>query len=90
MSPLERLFRLEIAFHFRLRMQALGTADAGSLHTSYALQSGYEPLIHTLGSVTAQDIDRLQARLTLAADPRDLLAARESLKRLLGISQLDA
>ena len=45
MTPLERLFLLEVEFHRRLRTQAPGTADASSLHTSYALQSGYEPLI---------------------------------------------
>jgi hypothetical protein len=31
-----------------LRTQAPGTAEASSLHTSYALQSGYEPLIGQL------------------------------------------
>jgi hypothetical protein len=39
-SPLETLFRLEIEFHRRLRTTAPGTAEASSLHTSYALQSG--------------------------------------------------
>ena len=89
MPPLEKLYRLEIEFHRRLRTQAPGTADARALHTSYALQSGYEPLLRALGPVTARDIDRLRERLTLAADTRDLLAARDSLKHLLGISQLD-
>ena len=89
MSPLERLFRLEIAFHRRLRTQVLGTADASSPHTSYALQFGYEPLMRVVGPVTAHDIDRLRNHLTPAADPRDLLAAWDSLRQLLGISQLD-
>jgi hypothetical protein len=89
MPPLEKLFRLEIAFHRRLRTQAPGTVDASSLHTSYALQSGYEPLIRAAGRVTAQDINQLQARLALAGDARDLLAARDSLKQLLGIPQLE-
>ncbi len=40
MSPLERLFRLEIEFHRRLRTEAAGSGDASSLHTSYALQMG--------------------------------------------------
>ena len=52
MSPLETLFRLEIEFHQRLRTQAPGDGDAASLHTSYALQSGYNPLLHSLGPVT--------------------------------------
>jgi hypothetical protein len=89
MAPLEKLYRLEIEFHRRLRTQAPGTADARPLHTSYALQSGYEPLLRALGPVAARDIDRLRDRLTLAADTRDLLAARDSLKQLLGLSQLD-
>ena len=90
MPPLEKLFRLEIEFHRRLRTQAPGTADTRALHTSYALQSGYEPLIRAVGTVIGQDIDQVKNRLTLAADARDLLAARDSLKQLLGISQLDA
>jgi hypothetical protein len=90
MPPLERLFRLEIEFHRRLRMQAPGTEDTRALHTSYALQSGYEPLIRAVGAVTAQDLDRLQARLVPAGDARDILAARDSLKQLLGLPQYDA
>lgn len=39
-SPLEKLFCLELEFYRRLRTQAPGTADAHSLHTSYALQAG--------------------------------------------------
>jgi hypothetical protein len=89
-TPLDTLFRLEIEFHRRLRTQAPRTPDARALHTSYALQSGYEPLIRTVGTTTARDIHRLHDRLTLAGDPRDILAARDSLKQLLGIDSLDA
>lgn len=89
MPPLEKLFRLEIEFHRKLRTQAPGTEDARALHTSYALQSGYEPLIRAVGTVTGRDIEQLHARLALAGDPRDILAARDSLKTLLGLSQLD-
>ena len=56
---------------------------------TYALQSGYEPLIRAAGTVTGRDIERLHTRLLLAADARDLLAARDSLKLLLDLSQLD-
>jgi hypothetical protein len=89
MSPLERLFRLEIEFHRRLRTQAPGTADTRALHTSYALQAGYEPLIRAVGTATAQEIEQLHARLAVAGDARDLLAARDSLKQLLGIPRRD-
>jgi len=84
-APLEKLFRLEIEFHRRLRTEAPGTVDASALHTSYALQSGYEPLLRAAGAGTARDIDRLHDRLALAGDPRDILAARDSLKKLIGL-----
>jgi hypothetical protein len=87
-APLARLFLLEVEYHRRLRTEAPGTADARDLHTSYALQSGYEPLIRAAGAVTAGDIERLHDCLALAGDARDVLAARDSLKQLLGFSQL--
>jgi hypothetical protein len=76
---------LEIEYHRRLRAEALGTADAAALHTSYALQSGYEPLLRSIGRVTTRDIERLAERYTLAGDVRDVLNARDSLARLLGV-----
>ena len=60
-----------------------GTEDAR------ALQSGYEPLIRQVGTATARDIELIRQRHTLAADARDLLAARDSLKQLLRLSQLN-
>ncbi len=84
MTPLKRLFGLEIEFH-RLRTQAPGAGNARALHTSHALQAGYEPMIRSVGGVTAQDIEQLQARLTLAGGPRDVLAACDSLVQLAGI-----
>ncbi len=85
MTPLERLFRLEIEFHRRLRASASDESHAAGLHTSYALQAGYESLIRAAGTVTAADIDLLRQRLTMAGDVRDVLAASDSLKRLMGI-----
>jgi hypothetical protein len=92
MPPLEMLFCLEVEFHRRLRAAAAGAhagIDAGSLHTSYALQSGYEQLIPAVGTVTARQIEQLRERFTLAGDSRDLVAACDSLKELLGIRLLD-
>jgi hypothetical protein len=92
MPPLEMLFRLEIEFHRQLRAAAAGGdagIDAGSLHTSYALQSGYEQLIPAVGTVTVGQIEQLHERFTLGGDTRDLLAARDSLRQLLGIGLLD-
>jgi hypothetical protein len=85
MSHLERLFELEVEFHRRLRSEAPGTVDASALHTSYALQSGYEPLLRRVGRVTPGDLDRLAGRTALAGDPGDVRAARNSLARLLGL-----
>jgi hypothetical protein len=85
MSPLERCFVLEVEFHRRLRAVAADADEAAALHTSYALQSGYESLLRAIGRVTAQDIERLAARSTVAGDARDVLAARDSLTRLLDI-----
>jgi hypothetical protein len=84
MGPLERLLAPEVEFHRRLRAEAPDPGDACALHTSYALQSGYEPLLRQLGRVTAPDIDTVLERFLLAADPRDVLAARDSIERLLG------
>jgi hypothetical protein len=85
MAPLERFFVLEVEFHRRLRTVAADPAEEAALHTSYALQSGYELLFRSLGRVTIQDIERLAARALLAGDARDVLAARDCLTRLLGI-----
>jgi hypothetical protein len=85
MTPLEQLFRFEVEFHRRLRTEAPGTGDARGVHTSYALQSGYENLIRSLGTVTRQDMVALQERLTLAGDTRDVMSARDSVMTLLGI-----
>jgi hypothetical protein len=83
-SPLERVFTLEIEFYRRLRTQVPGISDARSIHTSYALTSGYEHLIRNIGKVTAVEIDRMRERFTLTSDVRDVVAARDSLCRLLG------
>jgi hypothetical protein len=85
MTPLERFFVLEVEFHRKLRTVAADADDRAALHTSYALQSGYELLFRSIGRVTPHDIERLAARSTLAGDARDVLAARDSLTRLLGI-----
>ncbi|MFI5461155.1 MAG: hypothetical protein ACHRXM_37585 [Isosphaerales bacterium] len=86
MAPLEQLFALEVEFHRRLRRaQALGTADAAAIHTSYALQSGYERLLQLIGHATARDIERLAERHNLAGDARDVLTARDSVMKILGI-----
>jgi hypothetical protein len=85
MPPLEQLFRLEIDFHRTLRTQAPGTADAHAVHTSYALEFGYDPLIRSVGHVTGRDLTLMKERMALAGDTRDVLAACNTLKQLFGI-----
>jgi hypothetical protein len=81
-EPLEQLFAMEVEYHRRLRCKARGQ-DAASLHTSYALQSGYEPLLRGVGRVSPRDIERLAGRFILTGDARDVLNARDSLAKLL-------
>ena len=85
MSPLESLFRLEIEFHRCLRSLPTDPLGTAGLHTSYALQAGYEPLLSMLGTVTARDLDQLQTQLSITSNTRDVLAAATSLKQLLGV-----
>jgi hypothetical protein len=85
MAPLERLFALEVEFHCRLRTETPGTAEAAALHTSYALQAGFEPLLRAAGRVTAGDLARVAERHWAAGDARDVLAACDSLARWLGL-----
>ena len=88
MSPPEGPFRLEIEFHRRLRTQAPGTADVRALHTSYALQAGYEALIGAVGTVTPREFERLHARLAQTGDARDILAPETCDRLPRGISGL--
>jgi hypothetical protein len=88
-TPIKFDSSLEVEFHRRLRTQAPGVADSAGLHTSYAPQSVYDPLLCFLGPIISHDVETLRERLTLAGDPRDVLAARDSLKRLLGLPLLE-
>jgi hypothetical protein len=88
MTPLEKLFRLEIEFHRRMRIAAPGLFDASSLHISYALQTGYEQLIPAAHPVTVPQIDQLRDRFLPACDRRDIVAASDTIKQLLGVAPL--
>jgi hypothetical protein len=88
MTPLEQLFRFELEFHRRLRDAAEGQGNAAAVHTSFALQHGYEALMRAAAGTTAHEVDVMKERLTLAGDPRDTLAARDSVKQLLGLPAL--
>jgi hypothetical protein len=84
MSSLETLFRLELEFHRTLRTVTPGQDD-GNLHTSYALQSGYDQLLVAIPVVTDRQLEQLRDRFLLATDYRDVLAAHESVTQLLGL-----
>jgi hypothetical protein len=84
-APLEQLFLFEIEFHRRLRTEANDPPDTGSLHTSYALQAGYEPLLMSLRSVSAADVETVARKHALTGDSRDVLKAKDSVTALLGI-----
>jgi hypothetical protein len=78
MVPLERLFALEVEFQRRAR---LAGGDPGGLHTSYALQHQYEPILREAGRVTASEIKAGAIRMAMAGDQRDVLRARDALMR---------
>jgi hypothetical protein len=87
MSPLEELFRLEVEYHRQMR-EAAEPHAAAAAHTSFALQHGYEGLIRAVGKATSRDVETLRERLALVGDQRDILAARDSVRELLGLSLL--
>ncbi len=89
MSPLERLFVLEVEYQRILRCDAPGTPMSAAPHTSYALQNGYEPLLRVAAQSTIADIDGLTRKHTSAGDARDVLAARDSVMNLLGLESYD-
>jgi hypothetical protein len=85
MSPLERLFALEREYHRLLRCAGPGTTESAAPHTSWALQHGYDPLMRSVGRVTAEDLERLCSRSIASGDARDVQAARDSLRTLFGL-----
>lgn len=52
------------------------------------LREASEPLTDA-GSATGQEVEVLKERLAWAGDTRDVLAARDAVKRLLGLSPLE-
>ena len=88
--PWSDSFCLEVEFHRRLRSEANELPDTGGVHTSYALQAGYEPLLKSVGPVAAADIEALAGKLALAGDARDVLKARDSVMGLLGVRPFEA
>jgi len=88
MSAVETLFRHEVRFFEQVR-QSFRTREALESHTSFALHHGYEELIRAAAGTSGREVERLVVRLTFIGDTRDVLAARDSVKSILGISPLD-
>lgn len=79
---LERLFALEVEFARLLRTTGMPEVD---VHTSYALQYRYDAMLRTLGRTTKADVEHLKDRLLMVGDPRDVMRASDSIKRMLGL-----
>ena len=60
--------------------------EAAGIHTSYALQNNYEPLLHTIGVVAPSELAAATERMTGMGDPRDVQAAYHSLRRLIRVA----
>jgi hypothetical protein len=86
MSPLERLFSLEVEFYRRVRTIAASHEEEAAVHTSFALQNGYDLLLQAAGRVTGTEVEALKVKHLVAKDARDVLAAGDSVKQLLGVS----
>jgi hypothetical protein len=86
MSVLDRLYRLEIEFHRLFRAEGVHAVEAAGIHTSFALQNGYEPLLRTIGIVAPADLAGATERMMGMGDPRDVQAAYHSLRRLIRVA----
>lgn len=86
MSVLDRLFTLEIEFHRLFRAEGVSPLEAASVHTSYALQHGYEPLIRAAGPVDPTDLAQAAERMTAIGDPREVRAACRSLQQFVAFA----
>jgi hypothetical protein len=82
-TVIDRLYSLEIEFHRLSRSEAINPMEAGAIHTSYALQNGYEPLLKAAGTVGQAELAMAKRRIAGAFDPRDVEAAFSSLRRLI-------
>lgn len=84
MSVLDRLYRLEIEFHRLYRSEGLDARAAAGVHTSYALQNHYEPLLRTVGVIEQAELEAVAGRMK--GDPRDVRAAYRSLRQFLRVA----
>ena len=86
MSILDRLFSLEIEFYRLFRAEGIHAFEAAGVHTSYALQNQYEPLLRTVGVVDPSELARATERMMGMGDPRDVQAAFHSLRQFINVA----
>jgi hypothetical protein len=79
---LDQLYNLESAFYRRFRATATSYVESASIHTSYALQHGYEPLLLAIVAVDPAALARAKDPQIESGDPRDVLVAFNSLRSL--------
>jgi hypothetical protein len=86
MSGLDRLYRFEIETHRLFRAEDVNAGESVGVHTSFAPQNPYEPLLRTNGAVNPADLVRATGRVMGTGDPRDVQAASHSLRQLVRIA----
>ena len=82
MSDLDRLYSLEIEFHRLFRAEGINALEAASVHTSFALQNHYEPLLRMIGVVAPSELAGAAERMMGMGDPRDVQAAYHPIRQL--------
>ena len=88
-EALNSLYLCEIEFHRLARSSGIGAHDRDQQHVQFAIRRGYEPLLSAVEGVSAAAARGYADRLLASADTRDVLAARDSVLRLLGLSAIE-
>jgi hypothetical protein len=86
MTALDRLYNLEIEFHRLYRAEGISPIDAAGIHTSYAMQNHYEPLLRMLGAIEPSELAEASERMMGMCDPRDVRAAFHSLRQIIRVA----
>ena len=84
MGPLEQLFALETEFFRELRCRAPTFFDAAEIHTSYALQAGYEALLRRLDELAPRRSTGLAGNRLGSSIQETCRQARDSIMNMLG------
>ncbi len=85
-EALNSLFRHEIEFHRLARTAGISQHEREQQHGQHAISQHDEPLIRACEGVTYSSVGEHMQRLLSVGDSRDVLAARDSLLKLLKLS----